>query len=188
LPFIVAWQDLKDLFRECGTVLRANIMYGRDGRSRGYGTVLYASAEEAANAIQRLNGFEWYGRRMEVREDRSIVDVQGPSPAPQSFTGDASSVSTNENGIISTSIQGENGEKAQIFVGNLPFDVQWPVLKELFRTVGHVIRADIVMGPEGKSRGYGTVLFATAQEARQAIDTFDGHLLHGRSLHVRMDK
>jgi RNA recognition motif-containing protein len=47
----VAWQDLKDLFRECGNVLRANIMYGKDGKSRGYGTVLYSNADEAKSAI-----------------------------------------------------------------------------------------------------------------------------------------
>ncbi|CAG8705373.1 11727_t:CDS:2, partial [Acaulospora colombiana] len=44
--------DLKDLFRKAGgTVLRADVSLGPDNRSRGYGTVLLASAEDAGRAI-----------------------------------------------------------------------------------------------------------------------------------------
>jgi hypothetical protein len=51
LPYRVRWQDLKDLFRKAGTVLRADVSLGPDNRSRGYGTVLMGSREDAARAI-----------------------------------------------------------------------------------------------------------------------------------------
>lgn len=51
LPYRVRWQDLKDLFRKAGTVLRADVSLGSDNRSRGYGTVLMGSREDAARAI-----------------------------------------------------------------------------------------------------------------------------------------
>jgi hypothetical protein len=51
LPYRVRWQDLKDLFRKAGTVLRADVSLGPDNRSRGYGTVLLGSREDAARAI-----------------------------------------------------------------------------------------------------------------------------------------
>jgi hypothetical protein len=54
LPYRVRWQDLKDLFRKAGTVLRADVSLGPDNRSRGYGTVLLASAEDAKKAIGEL--------------------------------------------------------------------------------------------------------------------------------------
>ncbi|KAI9228254.1 MAG: hypothetical protein DHS80DRAFT_7866, partial [Piptocephalis tieghemiana] len=199
LPFRVRWQNLKDLFRQAGNVLRADVAMGFDHKSKGYGTVLFSSMEEAKRAIDMFQHYVWLGRTLEVREDRGFVDKAPPSahppphamghlhghggpphPHPHHHHGPRFHQSTHPYGLT--------GTERQIFVGNLPFDVQWPVLKDLFRTIGHVIRADIAMDPEGKSRGYGTVLFATAQEARQAIDTLDGHLLHGRSLHVRMDK
>lgn len=50
LPYRVRWQDLKDLFRKAGTVLRADVSLGPDNRSRGYGTVLLATAEDAGKA------------------------------------------------------------------------------------------------------------------------------------------
>lgn len=51
LPYRVRWQDLKDLFRKAGTVLRADVSLGPDNRSRGYGTVLMGSRDDAARAI-----------------------------------------------------------------------------------------------------------------------------------------
>lgn len=51
LPYRVRWQDLKDLFRKAGTVLRADVSLGPDNRSRGYGNVLMGSREDAARAI-----------------------------------------------------------------------------------------------------------------------------------------
>ncbi|WWC85695.1 uncharacterized protein L201_000561 [Kwoniella dendrophila CBS 6074] len=70
LPYRVRWQDLKDLFRKAGTVLRADVSLGPDNRSRGYGTVLMGSREDAARAIDRYNGYTWQTRTLEVRPDR----------------------------------------------------------------------------------------------------------------------
>lgn len=39
-----------------GNIVRADIVYGRDGRSRGYGTVRYETVEEASAAIEQFNG------------------------------------------------------------------------------------------------------------------------------------
>ena len=70
LPYRVRWQDLKDLFRRAGTVLRADVSLTPDNRSRGYGTVLLASAEDAGRAVDMFNGYSWQGRILEVRLDR----------------------------------------------------------------------------------------------------------------------
>lgn len=70
LPYRIRWQDLKDLFRRAGTVLRADVSLGPDNRSRGYGTVLLATAEDAGRAVDMFNGYEWMTRVLEVRPDR----------------------------------------------------------------------------------------------------------------------
>ncbi|RDX39975.1 hypothetical protein K466DRAFT_449465, partial [Polyporus arcularius HHB13444] len=70
LPYRVRWQDLKDLFRRAGTVLRADVSLGPDNRSRGYGTVLLATAEDAGRAVDMFNGYTWQTRTLEVRPDR----------------------------------------------------------------------------------------------------------------------
>jgi RNA recognition motif-containing protein len=45
------WQDLKDLFRKAGQVLRADVALSVDHRSKGHGTVLFATVEDAQAAI-----------------------------------------------------------------------------------------------------------------------------------------
>jgi len=52
LPFAYAWQDLKDLFNPIGGVLQADIVMGRDGRSKGWGTLNFETEADAERAIQ----------------------------------------------------------------------------------------------------------------------------------------
>jgi hypothetical protein len=57
LPFHCQWQDLKDLFRSAGQIVRADVALGSDGRSRGFGTVLFANDADAATAVAMFNGY-----------------------------------------------------------------------------------------------------------------------------------
>ncbi|GAA6041065.1 hypothetical protein JCM8097_004700 [Rhodosporidiobolus ruineniae] len=75
-----------------------------------------------------------------------------------------------------------------LFVGNLPFNCQWQELKDLMRGAGSVLRADIAQGPDGRSRGFGSVLFATPQDAERAVGMFNGYEFNGRALKVHFDK
>ncbi|KAN0063386.1 hypothetical protein ACQY0O_004552 [Thecaphora frezii] len=384
LPYRVRWQDLKDLFRKAGTVLRADVSLSPDNRSRGYGTVLMATEEDAIKASEVLDGFTWQGRTLEVRIDRSgaLVGVAGSaatfsqpgataglllpatnnsSSAPGSYLnlpqlgshglnspasglgagrspslsstsslaasqstatpgrtpnysplggqvgsdnmsglsdfdrgfmqgqmrsavalqqqaqqghiGGQQSPTTNTlasnggtglahrsnstsgsvdaagyqgqvpwSGILDASSNpgytpnpggssvptgipgtaamapwsagpgllgsaGGYGVQAQpfgqgvppntattsyagrvLFVGNLPFHCQWQDLKDLFRAAGNIQRADVAIGPEGRSRGFGTVLFATQEDAQNAVRLYHGYEYSGRTLKVHFDR
>ncbi|KAJ7104463.1 hypothetical protein B0H15DRAFT_26510 [Mycena belliarum] len=166
LPYRVRWQDLKDLFRRAGTVLRADVSLGPDNRSRGYGTVLLATAEDAGRAVDMFSGYSWQGRILEVRADR-VRDFDQPFPEPEE----------------EYAPMGRN-----LFVGNLPFHVQWQDLKDLFRQAGTIVRADVALGPDGRSRGFGTVVYATEKDAHRAVGMFSGYEYNGRTLKVHYDK
>ena len=51
-----------------------------------------------------------------------------------------------------------------MFVSNLTYEVQWQDLKDHMRNAGSVIRADIIVGPDGRSKGLGTVEFSKPYE------------------------
>lgn len=53
-----------------GNVVRSDINIGPDGRSKGSGIVVFETVADAQNAIQQLNGTEFNGRHIDVREDR----------------------------------------------------------------------------------------------------------------------
>jgi len=67
LSFDTTWKELKDHFRQCGDVERAEVALNPEGRSKGYGTVQFYKQSDAENAIRRLNGVDLMGRTLEVR-------------------------------------------------------------------------------------------------------------------------
>lgn len=69
LPWTCTWQQLKDCFREW-KVERADIVEDQFGRSRGFGTVRFATQEDAAQACAKLNNMQMDGRTISVRIDR----------------------------------------------------------------------------------------------------------------------
>ena len=72
-----------------------------------------------------------------------------------------------------------------IYVGNLSFDVDDAALRAAFEAHGEVSSAQVIMDREtGRSRGFGFVEMASAQEAQEAIDALNGTDLAGRALNV----
>lgn len=53
---------------------------------------------------------------------------------------------------------------------------------------GAVIRADVHMGPDGRPKGSGIVIFENPADAMNAIQQFNGYEWHGRMLEVREDR
>lgn len=47
------------------------------GRPKGTGIVAFETPEDARNAIQQFNGYDWQGRMLEVREDRYANPMGG---------------------------------------------------------------------------------------------------------------
>jgi cold-inducible RNA-binding protein len=67
IAFATTENGLRDFFAQSGTVLSANVVTDQTtGRSRGFGFVEMATAEEAQKAVTDLNGRELDGRRLNV--------------------------------------------------------------------------------------------------------------------------
>jgi len=78
LNFNTSEEDLRQLFEPYGQVDRVSIMTDRDtGRSRGFGFVEMANAEEGEKAISALNGQEIGGRTLNINEARPKTERSG---------------------------------------------------------------------------------------------------------------
>src|SRR2546427_11050639 len=78
LSFQTTSDELKDHFAQAGNVESASVVEDRmTGRSRGFGFVEMATPEEAAAAIEQLNGKEFAGRNLTVNEARPRTDRPG---------------------------------------------------------------------------------------------------------------
>jgi len=77
----------------------------------------------------------------------------------------------------------------KLFVGGLSFSTSNDRLREVFSEAGQVESAVVVTDRDtGRSRGFGFVEMATAEEADQAVARLNGRELDGRSLKVEKSK
>lgn len=197
LAWSVTWQALKDHMRKAGEVSFAEVFTERDGRSRGCGVVEYANEADSANAIATLNDTELHGRLVFVREDRE------PNQPLRRFRpgGHPQAMHNNHGSHGGGAVQGRfhdqrmrqppsfpSDKGRKIIVWNLPYSFTWQDLKDEFRQCGSVIRADILLDADGRSRGAGTIVFESEDDAQRAIQMMDQTEISGRLVDVRLDK
>ncbi|MFA6428348.1 MAG: RNA-binding protein [Candidatus Buchananbacteria bacterium] len=73
LSYGTTQQSLQDYFAQAGAVESATIITDKmSGRSKGFGFVEMASDEEAAKAIEMLDGKDFEGRALKVNEARPM--------------------------------------------------------------------------------------------------------------------
>lgn len=176
LPFQVGWQDLKDLFRQAGHVVRADVQFFPDGKSKGNGIVSFSSREDAQNAIELYHNYEFYGRPIEVREDKF---ANSPRPARTPYQ--AARRAPAGPGPVPAAA----APNPQIVTKNLPYSTTNEDLVDLFETTGDVKTAEILMDVRTqRSRGVGLVEFYSTAAASVAIEKFNGYIYGGRSLEI----
>jgi len=77
----------------------------------------------------------------------------------------------------------------RLFVGNLPWSVTSQSLKELFGKFGEVTDAVVISDrATGRSRGFGFVTFAKAEDAAKAKDEMNNKEVDGRAIVVSVAK
>jgi RNA recognition motif-containing protein len=77
----------------------------------------------------------------------------------------------------------------KVFVGSLSFSTTSEGLREFFAKAGTVVSATVVTDQfSGRSRGFGFVEMATAEEAERAISQLGGRTLDGRTITVELAK
>mmetsp|Transcript_11972 Transcript_11972/g.19225 ORF Transcript_11972/g.19225 Transcript_11972/m.19225 type:complete len:180 (-) Transcript_11972:236-775(-) len=78
--------------------------------------------------------------------------------------------------------------EVSLYVGNLAWTTSWQRLKDHFKQAGEVTFADIPAGPDGRSKGFGLVRYASKSGAEKAIRDLHGTELDGRVIDVREDR
>eukprot|EP00300_Choanocystis_sp_HF-7_P040101 c6524_g1_i2.p1 GENE.c6524_g1_i2~~c6524_g1_i2.p1 ORF type:complete len:153 (-),score=23.58 c6524_g1_i2:118-576(-) len=150
-------------------------MVDQSGRSKGCATAEFATALDAESAIAKLTDREIHGRKIFIREDREPPSAGRSAPPARSARGAPAR--------YDDPVQGR-----QIFVGNLSFQTTWQELKDACRKYGDVERADVMQDRDGRSRGFGVVLFSTPGAANRAIQRMNNTDLDGRAVSVKLDE
>lgn len=155
--------------QEAGEVVRADVVLTDSGRSKGYGFVEFKDAEDAELAVNSLNGAMLKGREISVR-----IEMDAAGGRRDLYVAESTAAVATSN---------------RVYVGNLTYEVEWKDLKDLMRSAGSVVRADILTDPRtGRSRGCGIVEFARTEDAVRAISTLNQTEVMGRKIFIREDR
>jgi len=166
-------QTLVKHFSPYGTVTSNLIVVDPHGNSKGFGFINYSAPKEAQEAIKKMNAKDLglgeekklivcraqkkNERGRELREHFKQLKLQRQSK----FTG------------------------ANLYIKNLADDVDDEKLRSDFSQYG-VITSARVMTKNDKSRGFGFVCFATADEANRAVTETNGRMVNGKPLYVAL--
>ncbi|OAY63731.1 RNA-binding protein CP33, chloroplastic [Ananas comosus] len=170
LPFSMTSAQLAEIFGEAGTVDTVEVIYDRvTDRSRGFAFVTMATVEEANEAIRMFDGSQVGGRTVKVNFPEvprgGEREVMGPK--------------------IRSGARGFIDSPHKVYAGNLGWSLTSQALREAFSSQPGLLGAKIIFDRDmGRSRGFGFVSFASAEEAQAAIEAMNGVEVEGRPLRL----
>ena len=188
LSYETDWRSLKDHMRKAGNVDNATILTNQEGKSNGCAVVVYQKSQEAARAIRELQDSELDGRTIRLREDRGQGGGGGDSGGGGGRGGGRGGRGRGRGrggGRGSGRGGGRGGgesEGNQIYISNISPDTDWRKIKDHFKSVGDIDRADSRPGK------FATVRFHKKEDAAKAVETMNGSELDGCKLEVRLDQ
>ncbi|KAG5251242.1 polyadenylate-binding protein [Salix suchowensis] len=161
-------EDLKNIFGEHGTITSAVVMRDADGKSKCFGFVNFENVDDAAKAVEALNGNkfddkEWYVGKAQKKSEREF-EMKGR------FEQSMESV--------------DKYQALNLYIKNLDDSINDEKLKELFSDFGTITSCKVMRDPSGISRGSGFVAFSTPEEASRALAEMNGKLVVSKPLYV----
>ncbi|XP_061364072.1 polyadenylate-binding protein 2-like [Gastrolobium bilobum] len=164
-------EDLKKFFGEYGSITSAVVMRDGDGKSKCFGFVNFENPDDAAKAVEALNGKkfddkEWYVGKAQKKSEREL-ELKGRFEQTVKEAVDK--------------YQGVN-----LYLKNLDDNISDEKLKEMFSDFGTITSCKIMRDPHGISRGSGFVAFSTSEEASRALGEMNGKMIAGKPLYVAL--
>ncbi|URE38514.1 Polyadenylate-binding protein [Musa troglodytarum] len=162
-------EDLENIFGEYGKITSAIVMREEDGKSKCFGFVNFEIPDDAARAVQELNGQkfddkEWYVGKALKKPERELV-------LKKSYYQSAKETVDKDQGL-------------NLYLKNLDDSVGDDELKELFSDFGTITSCKIMRNPDGMSKGFGFVAFSAPEEANRALKDMKGKMVRGKPLYV----
>lgn len=164
-------EDLRNLFASCGEIISAVIIKERaeDKENKGFGFVCFRRAEDAKTAEEKFKNVEIEGQPLHVCKALPLEEHRRKMREERY----------------------KQFKDCNVYVKNLPEDVNDEQLKNEFSQFGHVLSARVMVekrqdpttgATELKSKGFGFVCFNNQEEARKAVQGAGEQQLFGRSL------
>lgn len=157
-------RDVEEFFSSVGKIRDVKlIICNKTRRFKGIAYVEFKDLESVPLAIG-LNGQKLLG----------VPVIVQPSQAEKNRTGTyAEPVRVRDKGPM------------RLYVGSLHFNITEEMIKGIFEPFGKIASMQLIMDPEtGRSKGYGFLTYAEAEDAKKALEQMNGFELAGRPMKV----
>jgi len=131
---------------------------------RGFAFITFSAAEGAVKAVE-WDGSEYMGRTLRIQES---TDSSNERKEKAKFTAGAKVA-----GCV------------EVFVGNMPWDVDEDMLRKAFEPAGKVLGVRLARHKDsGELRGFGHVQLDSDAACERAVNTLNGNDLNGRPMRI----
>eukprot|EP00898_Chlorokybus_atmophyticus_P001406 jgi/Chlat1/2266/Chrsp17S08727 len=164
-------EQLSEQFSNIGPLLNVVIMRDTDGKSKGFGFVNFERTEDAAEAVDKLNGEQLGAKALYC--GRAEKKTERENKLRQQFE-DAKMERQQK-------YQGVN-----LYIKNLDDSVDDDQLRKEFMQYGTITSAKVMRNEKGVSKGFAFVCFSSAEEATKAVTEGNGRMLLGKPIYVAL--
>ncbi|CAL9084528.1 unnamed protein product [Musa textilis] len=164
-------EDLDKIFGKYGKITSAVVMRKEDGKSKCFGFVNFENPDDAAQAVQELNGQEFGGEEWYV--GRALKKSEREQELKEIFDQRAKDTIDKYQGL-------------NLYLKNLDASIGDDKLRELFSGFGTITSCKVMREPNGISKGSGFVAFSAAEEAARALAEMNGKMVCGKPLYVAL--
>uniref|UniRef100_M4CUT9 Polyadenylate-binding protein n=1 Tax=Brassica campestris TaxID=3711 RepID=M4CUT9_BRACM len=171
LPKEIDDDKLKKTFEKYGDISSAVVMKDESGNSKCFGFVNYQRSEDAAVAVEKMNGTSlgenvlFVGKAQKKSEREEELKRKHEQEKLNRF---------------------EKLEGSNLYVKNLDDSVDDEKLKEMFSEYGNVTSSKVMMNSGGLSRGFGFVAYSLPEEASKAMNDMSGKKIGKKPLYVAL--
>ncbi|BAF23429.1 polyadenylate-binding protein 2 [Oryza sativa Japonica Group] len=164
--------NLKEIFGKFGPITSVVVMREGDGKSRCFGFVNFENPDDAARAVEDLNGKkfddkEWYVCRAQKKSEREME-------LKEKF----------EKNIKEAA---DKNQGTNLYLKNLDDSIDDDEkLKEIFADFGTITSCKVMRDLNGVSKGSGFVAFKSAEDASRALVAMNGKMIGSKPLYVAL--
>lgn len=165
-------ESLRSVFGQVGPVKSVVVMRDADNKSKGFGFVNYEDANDAAAAVQELNGKDISGKQVFV--GRAMKKSEREAELRQKFEALKLEQMNKYHGV-------------NLYVKNIDDDVDSDdKLRAIFVPYGTITSAKLMKDNRSISKGFGFVCFGSPEEATKAVSELNGKMIGKKPLYVAL--
>lgn len=176
-------RDIEEFFSSVGKIRDTKlIMCNKTRRFKGIAYVEFKDIESVALALG-LNGQKLLGVPVIVQP--SQAEKNRIASAYGTLDGGAGGTPGNPNSSQFNQGAHMNKGPMRLYVGSLHFNITEDMLRGIFEPFGKISMIQLIMDQEtGRSKGYGFITYAEAEDAKKALEQMNGFELAGRAMKV----